>query len=86
MTSGEVRISEESAGHLGSTPLPVGAEVLANPDSVILTREWKLEDDLVWTKITFCNPELRTLGGESRMNNEGIREENERWSSFSLLC
>ena len=59
MTSGEVRVSEEDAGHLGSTPLPVGAvklsiaEVLANPDGVILTGEWDLDDDLVRNQITF---------------------------------
>ena len=58
MTPGEVRVSKEGASQLGSTPLPVSAvklslaEVLANPGGVSLTREWNLEDDLVWTKIT----------------------------------
>ena len=72
MTLGEVRVSEEGAGHLGSTPLPVSAvnldiaQVLASPDGVILTWKWDLGDDLVWTKITIRHPELRTLGGESR--------------------
>ena len=59
MTSGEVRVGQKSAGHLGSTPLPVSAvklsiaDVLANRDGVVLAREWNLEDDLVWTQITF---------------------------------
>ena len=76
MTPGEVRVSEEAAGQLGSTPLPVSAvklsiaEVLASPGGVILTREWNLGDDLVWSEITFRDPEIRTLGGESRNEDE----------------
>ena len=71
MTSGEVRISQKGAGHLGSTPLPEIAvkldiaEVLANRGGVILTRHRDLEDDLVFIKVTLRHPELRTLGGES---------------------
>ena len=59
MTQGEVRVCQEGAGHLGSTPLPVGAaklsiaEVLASLDGIILTLEWDLEDDLILIKITF---------------------------------
>ena len=76
MTPGEVRVSEEAAGQLGSTPLPVSAvklsiaEVLASPGGVILTRERDLEDDLIWSEITFRDPEIRTLGGESRNEEE----------------
>ena len=72
MTPGEVRVSEEGAGQLGSTPLPVStvkldiAEVLANGDGVFLTWERDLEDDLSWTQIAIRHPELRALGGESR--------------------
>ena len=71
MTQGEVRVFQESAGHLGSTPLPVGAvkldiaEILANADGVNLTWERDLEDDLVLIKMTFRHPEFRTLEGES---------------------
>ena len=76
MTPGEVKVSEEAAGHLGSTPLPERAvklslaKVLANLDGIILTRECDLEDDLVWTKITIRHPEIRTLGGESRKEED----------------
>ena len=76
MTPGEVKVSEEAAGHLGSTPLPERAvklslaKVLANLDGIILTWECDLEDDLVWTKITIRHPEIRTLGGESRQEED----------------
>ena len=76
-TPGEVRVSKKGAGHLGSAPLPVRAvrlsiaEVLANPDGVILTGERNLEDDLVLIKMTLRHPEILTLGGESR------KEDNE---------
>ena len=72
MTLGEVGVSEEGAGHLGSTPLPVSAvklsiaEILASPDGIILTWEWNLEDDLIWSEIAIRHPELRALGGEGR--------------------
>ena len=52
MTQREVRGSEEGAGHLRSTPLPVSAtklrsaEILANPDGVIRTRERDLVDNI----------------------------------------
>ena len=64
MTPGEVRASEEGAGHLGSAPLPERAvklslaEVLANGDGVILTRERDLEDDLVLIKVPLRDPEI----------------------------
>ena len=76
MTTREVRVSEKSACCLGSTPLPVRAtklsiaEVLANPDGVILTGERDLEDDLVLIKMTLRHPEIRTLIGESREEDE----------------
>ena len=69
MTQREVRGSKEGAGHLRSTPLPVSAvkldiaEILANPDGVILTWERDLEDDLVLIKMTLRHPEIRTLEG-----------------------
>ena len=78
MTQGEVRGRQESAGHLGSTPLPVGAtnlsiaEILANPDGIILTRERNLEDDLVRAKLAIRHPEIRTLEGESRDEEEYV--------------
>ena len=53
VTTRKVRGCQEGAGHLWPTPLPVLAsklriaEVLANPDGVIMTGERDLEDDLV---------------------------------------
>ena len=84
VTPGEVRVSEKGAGHLGSTPLPVRAvrlsiaEVLANPDGVILTRERNLEDDLVRAKLTIRHPEILTLGGESREADENENSHDDR--------
>ena len=83
MTQREVRVSHEGAGHLGSTPLPVSAvkldiaEILANPDGVILTWERDLEDDFVLIKMTLRHPEIRTLEGEGRQkkNNESYHDE-----------
>ena len=72
MTQRQVRGRQEGAGHLRSTPLPVFAtklrvaEILANPVGVILTGERDLVDDLIWAKLTLRHPEIRTLGGESR--------------------
>ena len=69
MTQGEVRVSQECAGHLGSTPLPICAvkldiaEILANPVGIILTGERDLEDDHVLIKMTLRHPEIRTLEG-----------------------
>ena len=83
MTPGEVRVSEEGAGHLGSTPLPVSAvklsiaEILANPDGVILTWERDLEDDLVLIKMTLRHPEIRTLIGENREEEENVNSHAE---------
>ena len=77
MTPGEVRALQEGAGQLGPTPLPVCAvnlsvaEILTNPVGVILTWEQDLEDDLVLIKMTLRHPEILTLGGESR------KEDNE---------
>ena len=76
MTQREVRGSQEGAGHLRSTPLPVSAvkldiaEVLANPDGVILTWERDLENDLVLIKMTLRHPEILTMEGETREENE----------------
>ena len=64
MTQRQVRGRQEGAGHLGSTPLPVSAvkldiaEVLANPDGVILTLKWDLENDFILVKMTLRNPEI----------------------------
>ena len=76
MTSGEVGALQEGAGQLGPTPLPVGAvnlsvaEILANPDVVILTRERDLGDDLVLIKMTLRHPEIRTCRYERREKDE----------------
>ena len=83
MTQREVRGGQEGAGHLGSTPLPVGAvkldiaEILANPDGVILTGERGLEDDLVLIKMTLRHPEIRTLIGENREEEESVNSHAE---------
>ena len=55
------------------------AEILANPDGVILTRERDLEDDLIWAKLTIRHPEILTLGGESRKedNEETVNSHDE---------
>ena len=64
MTQGEVRVFQEGAGHLGSTPLPVSAvkldiaEILANPDAVILVGKRDLENDFILVKMTLRNPEI----------------------------
>ena len=74
MTQREVRGSEEGAGHLRSTPLPVSAvklssaEILANNDGVIRTRERDLVNYITRDKLTLRNPEILTLGGKSRMH------------------
>ena len=58
MTPREVRAFKEGAGHLGPTPLPVGAvnmcvaEVLTNLGGVFLIGEGGSEDDLVLIKMT----------------------------------
>ena len=76
MTQREVRGSQEGAGHLRSTPLPVSAvklssaEILANNDGVIRTRERDLVDDGTRAKLTLRHPEILTLGGESRKEEE----------------
>ena len=86
MTQREVRVGQESAGHLGSTPLPVtaakldNAEVLAYRDGVIRTRKRDLENDLVCVKETIRHPELRTLGGERR------KEDNKKKMSTGHHC
>ena len=88
MTSGEVRVGQESAGHLGSTPLPVTAakldiaEVLAYRDGIILTRKWDLEDDLICVKVTIRHPELRTLRGERRKEDK----EKKMCTGHHCLC
>ena len=76
MTQGEVRVFQECTGHLGSTPLPIIAvnidiaEILANYDGIIRTGERDLVDDLIWAKLTLRHPEIRTLGGKSREEEE----------------
>ena len=76
MTSGEVGALQEGAGQLGPTPLPVGAvnlsvaEILANLDVVILTRERDLGDDLVLIQMTLRHPEIRTRRYEGREKDE----------------
>ena len=76
MTQREVRGSKEGAGHLRSTSLPVSAtklrsaEILANPDGVIRTRERDLVDNITMAKLTLRHPEILTLGGESRKEEE----------------
>ena len=83
MTQREVRGGQEGAGHLGPTQLPVGAvnlssaEILANPDGVILTWERDLEDDLVLIKMTLRHPEIRTLIGENREEEENVNSHAE---------
>ena len=79
MTQGEVRGRQESAGRLGPAPLPVFAtklsiaEILANPDGFIhiRSRERDRENDFIQSKLTLRHPEILTLGGESR------KEDNE---------
>ena len=57
MTKREDRGGQEDASHLGPSPLRVHAvkldiaEVLVNPDGVILAGERDLEDDLVLIKL-----------------------------------
>ena len=64
MTKMKVRVGQEGAGQLGPTPLPVSAvsidiaEILANPDGIILTGERDLVDDLIWAKLTLRHPEI----------------------------
>ena len=64
MTQREVRGSQEGAGHLRSTPLPVSAvkmdiaEILANNDGAILCRELHLVDDITRAKLTLRHPEI----------------------------
>ena len=76
MTPGEVRALQEGAGQLGPTPLPVCAvnlsvaEILANLDVVILTRERDLGDDLVLIQMTLRHPEIRTRRYERREKDE----------------
>ena len=76
MTPGEVGALQEGAGQLGPTPLPVCAvnlsvaEILANPDVVILTRERDLGDDLVLIQMTLRHPEIRTRRYERREKDE----------------
>ena len=76
MTQWEVRVGQEGAGHLRPTPLPVRAvklsvaEVLANLGGVFLIWKRGLEDDLVLIKMTLRHPEIRTLEGKSREEEE----------------
>ena len=76
MTLGQVRGGQEAAGHLGPTPLPVRASklsiayVLTNLDGTILTWERDLKDDLILVKLTLRHPEIRTLRGDGREEQE----------------
>ena len=83
MTQRKVRVGKEGAGHLWPTPLPVSTvklnitEILANLQSVILTWERDLVDDLIRAKLTLRHPEILTLGGESRKEEENVNSHDD---------